>query len=115
MICTIVNVHGFTWDEKKKRANPRRHSGASFELAQEVFDDPHHVVLENYFIEEEGEQRMQAIGMSRNLVLLLVIFVDLAAKGKVVIHIISARKATAYEQSIYQDQFRQTAEGQPGN
>jgi len=29
------------------------------------------VILENHFIGEEGEQRMQAVGMSRNLVLLL--------------------------------------------
>jgi len=115
MICTIVNVHGFTWDEKKKRANPRRHSGASFELAQEVFDDPHHVVLETISSRRKVSSGCRLSGMSRNLVLLLVIFVDLAANGEVVIHIISARKATAYEQSIYQDQFRQTAEGQPGN
>ena len=27
------------WDEKKNRANQKKH-GVSFELAQEIFDDP---------------------------------------------------------------------------
>ena len=95
----------FSWDERKKSGNPRKHKAISFEVAQEVFEDPHHVILENYFLAEEGEQRMQAVGMSRNLVLLLVIFVERSANGEV-IHIISARKAEAYEQGIYEKQFR---------
>ena len=96
----------FTWDERKKIANPRKHRGITFELAQEVFDDPHHVVLENYFMADEKEQRAQAIGMSRNLLLLLVIFMDRSNGGEPVIQIFSARKANAYEQSTYEDQFR---------
>jgi uncharacterized DUF497 family protein len=35
-----------------------------------------------------------------------VIFVDRSADGEIVIRIVSARKATAYEQSAYEDQFR---------
>ena len=96
----------FSWDEKKKKANPKKHRGISFELAQEIFEDPYHIVLENYFVAEEGEQRKQAIGMSRNLLLLLVIFTERSVDGGVVIHIISARKANAYEQSTYEDQFK---------
>ncbi len=95
----------FTWDAKKRDATPKNHRGISFEMAQEVFEDPHHVIIENYLMEEGGEQRMQAIGLSRNLFLLLVIFVDRSAGDDAVIHIISARKATAYEESTYQDQF----------
>jgi len=68
-----------------------------------VFDDPNHVVSENYFMEETGEQRFQIIGMSRNLALLLVVFVE---PGADVIRIVSARKAVDYEKSIYNDQFR---------
>ncbi len=96
----------FTWDAKKKAANPRNHQGITFEMAQEVFDDPRSILLDNYFMAETGEQRMQAIGMTRNLLLLVVIFVDRSDNNGIVIHIISARKATAYEQSAYQDQFR---------
>ena len=59
-------------------------------------------VLPNY-MEEWGEQRFQIIGMTRNLVLLLSVFVE---RGSDVIRIVSARKAVDYEKSIYNDQFR---------
>lgn len=75
----------------------------SFTTAAEIFDDPNHVVGENYFVEETGEQRFQIIGMTRKLMLLLVVFVE---PGSDVIRIVSARKAVDYEESIYHDQFR---------
>lgn len=62
-----------------------------------------HVVSEDYFMKETGEQRFQIIGMSRNLALLLVVFVE---PGSDVIRVVSARKAVDYEKSIYNDQFR---------
>ncbi len=62
-----------TWDPAKARKNQKTH-GVSFTTAAEIFDDPHHVAGENYFMEETGEQRFQIIGMNRNLVLLLVVF-----------------------------------------
>jgi uncharacterized DUF497 family protein len=46
----------YTWDEEKARANLRKH-GVSFESAKEVFEDPNHVVTENYF--RDDEQRYQ--------------------------------------------------------
>jgi hypothetical protein len=95
----------YVWNPAKAQRNHRVH-GVSFEMASEIFRDPHHLVTENYFIEEEGEQRYQAIRMSGCLVLLLVVFVDRSRPGAEIIHIISARKATAYEKSAYQDQFR---------
>jgi hypothetical protein len=95
----------FTWDSAKAERNQRIH-GISFETAKEVFDDPNHVAGENYFIESEGEQRYQLIGMSKNLALLLVVFVDRSGRDVEVIHLISARRAVDYEKSIYEDQFR---------
>src|SRR5712691_2625764 len=95
----------FRWDPAKAARNQRVH-GISFETATEVFDDPNHVVGDNYFIESSGEQRFQMIGMTRKLVLLLVVFVDRTEPGVEVIHLISARKAVHYEESIYNDQFR---------
>lgn len=92
----------FAWDPAKARKNRSSH-GISFTTAVEVFDDPNHVVGENYFLEESGEQRFQIIGMTRKLVLLLVVFVE---RGSDVIRIVSARKAVDYEESIYHDQFR---------
>jgi uncharacterized DUF497 family protein len=75
-------------------------------MAKEVFDDPNHVAAENYFIASDGEQRYQIVGMARNLVLLLVVFVDRSGPGAEVVRLISARKAVGYEESIYEDQFR---------
>jgi hypothetical protein len=95
----------FTWDPAKAERNRRVH-GISFETAAEVFDDPNHVVGDNYFIESDGEQRYQVIRMSRGLALLLVVFVDRSHPEVEVIHLISARKAVDYEKSIYNDQFR---------
>jgi uncharacterized DUF497 family protein len=92
----------FTWDPAKARRNQTVY-GISFSTAAEIFDDPNHVVADNYFMEESGEQRRQIIGMTRNLVLLLVVFVE---PGSDVVRIVSARKAVDYEESIYHDQFR---------
>jgi uncharacterized DUF497 family protein len=62
-------------------------------------------VTENYFFEDQQEKRMQIIGMTKRLVLLMVVFVDRTNADEEVIHIVSARKAQAYEESAYQDQF----------
>ncbi len=94
----------FTWDSAKAERNRRDH-GISFETAREVFADPNHIVTENYQFADEGEQRYVAIGMTRKLVLVAVVFVDRSGPMAEIIHIISARKAVAYEQSIYEDQI----------
>src|ERR1035437_5824627 len=94
-----------TWNLEKADRNVRIH-GVSFDMAAKIFQDPNHIVTDNYFIEEEGEQRYKAIGTSGGLALLLVVFVDRSGPEDEVIHIISARKATAYEKSAYKDQFR---------
>jgi uncharacterized protein len=90
----------FEWDDKKNRTNRQKRQGITFEAAVEVFDDPHHLVLDNYFLEDQGEQRYQIIGITRNLLLLLVVFVERSKEGEEVIHIISARKTTRYEKAI---------------
>ena len=93
----------FTWNLAKAARNERDH-GISFEMAREVFTDPNHIVTENYHIEDDGEQRYLAIGMTLNIALVVVVFVERAEASVEIIHIISARKAVAYEQSIYEDQ-----------
>src|ERR1035438_7914628 len=60
----------FTWDPAKAERNQRNH-GISFEMAREAFADPNHIVTENYHFEDEREQRYMAIGMTRNLVLVV--------------------------------------------
>jgi uncharacterized DUF497 family protein len=44
--------------------------------------------------------------MTRNLILLLVVFVNRSESHVEVIHLISARKAVDYEENIYEDQYR---------
>jgi uncharacterized protein (DUF4415 family) len=44
----------------------------AFETAVEVFNDPNQVVSENYYVQDQAEQRHQVIGMTHGLVLLLV-------------------------------------------
>ena len=58
---------------------------------------------ENYFI--DGEQREQILGMTKVLVLLFVVFVDLSQADKQVIRIISARRAIPAEKGIHEEQF----------
>lgn len=95
----------FTWDPAKARKNLQVH-GISFETAQEVFSDPNHVTKENYFVEDQGEQRYGIIGLTANVVLLLVVFVDRTEADVEIVRIISARKADEYERRAYEDQFR---------
>ena len=90
----------FEWSPAKEALNLRNHD-ISFATAQEVFNDPNQVVMENYFYAEDGEQRYQIIGMTNNLVLLLVVYVDRSDAETEIIRIISARKANFYEEKLY--------------
>lgn len=87
----------FEWDDKKNASNIRKH-GVSFEEAQTVFfdenaiefDDPDHSVQEERFI---------LLGLSQSLKVLVVCHCYRSHVFK--IRIISARKATKKEQSVY--------------
>ena len=91
----------FTWDPRKAEKNFLNHN-VSFETAKEVFQDPDHILAQNYF--KDGEQREHVIGMTRGAILLLVVFVDRSTNIEDVVRIISARKAVASERSLYADQ-----------
>jgi len=91
----------FTWDERKNRANRRKH-GVSFETAMLVFEDPYHLSTQDREI--EGELRWQTIGMVQGKRILLVAHTlseSVREVNEEVIRIISARKATPQERSIY--------------
>jgi len=86
----------FTWDARKNRVNRQKHR-ISFETAILVFDDPFHVTAQDR--EVEGEARWQTIGMVNGVHVLLVAHtVDEDAD---LIRVLSARKATRRERSIY--------------
>jgi uncharacterized protein len=91
----------FTWDERKNRANQRKHR-LSFETAILIFDDPYHRSVQDR--EVEGEMRWQTIGMARGMQILLVAHTLSEFGNEEVVHIISARKATPQERSIYAQQ-----------
>jgi uncharacterized DUF497 family protein len=93
----------YEWDPAKAERNERVH-GISFETAIEIFGDPNLIVREN--VETDEEQRLDAIGMTRGLTLLLVVFVDRSEAGVEVIRVISARKGERYERTIYEKQLR---------
>ena len=86
----------FTWDQRKNRANQRKHH-VCFETAVLVFDDPFHISVQDR--EVEGEARWQTIGMVNDVLVLLVAHtVDEESEE---IRILSARKATRRERDIY--------------
>jgi len=90
----------FEWHNAKAEANLSAH-GVSFDLAKTVFRDPFAIERlddrENY-----GEERFVMIGMAAGDILL---FVAYAERGER-IRIISARRATQYEEDDY---FQQNA------
>ena len=91
----------FAWDERKNRANLRKH-GIRFETAALVFDDPHHISTQDREI--EGELRWQTIGMVQGKLILLVAHTlseSVHEGSEEAVRIISARKATTQERSIY--------------
>lgn len=89
-----------TWDEAKNRRNQHKH-GVSFETAQLVFADPHHVSIQDRF--EGGEERWQTLGLVGGVVVLLVAHTTYEDDNdEEVIRIISARKATQRERLRYE-------------
>ena len=91
----------FTWDDRKNRANQRKH-GISFETAILVFDDPYQISTQER--EVESELRWQTIGAVKGIQILLVAHALSESGDEEVIRIISARKATPHERSIYAQQ-----------
>ena len=87
----------FEWDQQKARSNLLKH-GVSFDEAVSVFGDS--VALTFSDIEHsEVEDRSRTYGMSNKSRLLVVVHTE-RSNG---VRIISARKATRYEKSIYQN------------
>jgi uncharacterized protein len=91
----------FEWHNAKAEANINAH-GVSFELAKSVFKDP--FAIERLDDREDyGEERFIIVGMAEEKVLLFVAYTERKER----IRIISARRATQYEQDDY---FKQNAE-----
>ena len=87
----------FEWDEKKNRANIRKH-GVSFEEAQSTFKDEHAI---QFFDPDHSktEDRFILLGISSRL--RVVVVCHCFREEELVIRIISARKADQSEEKDY--------------
>ncbi len=91
----------FEWDADKAEKNWRKHR-IEFELAAQVFADPHRI--EKYdAAHDSDEDRWQTIGLAASLVL-MVVYAERGIAGEVV-RLISARKANRHEYETYCKNF----------
>ncbi len=88
----------FEWDEKKRLINIKKH-GIDFIDVPAIFAFDTVTVIDDRF--EYGEVRYQTLGLLKSRVILVV-----HTESETVIRIISARKATKYEEKIYFDQIK---------
>ncbi len=88
-------VYGdFEWDDAKAATNLTKH-GISFEEAVTAVVDPNAVFLAD---DSRSEQRLVAIGMSKQTRVLFVVHVERDQRDR----IISARVATRTEETLYE-------------
>ena len=87
------------WDNAKNAINRSKH-GIDFETAQLIFDDPFCIT----FVERvtDGEERWHAIGSIEKLIVLVVVHTYREVDSEEMIRIISARRATAKERTLYE-------------
>ena len=88
----------FEWDDKKEEVNIRKH-GIDFSTAALVFNDENRLDLYDE-IHSESEDRYITIGMVGGIA--YVVFVVYTEREDI-IRLISARKATRLERSLYYD------------
>ena len=88
----------YEWDDSKNRANIRKH-GIDFMDVPAMFQHPMVTFLDQK--QDYGEERWIGIGILRTLSA-VVVFTE---PNENTIRIISARKATKYEEKIYRDEI----------
>ena len=86
----------FQWDPNKAKSNYKKH-GVRFADAVGVFEDERAITISE---EHEREDRFVTIGMDFLSRILVVVYTF----RDIVIRIISARKATARERKMYEEQ-----------
>ena len=92
-----MKVLRFDWDERKQKANIRKH-GVSFEEARTAFYDENAI---QYFDPDhsENEDRFLLLGMSIKPQILVVC--HCFRESETLVRIISARKANKSEEQVY--------------
>jgi uncharacterized DUF497 family protein len=91
----------FEWDEKKNASNKKKHS-VSFEEAQTVFVDENALLIHNPD-HSDDEDRFVMLGLSARLRVLVIC--HSYRRDQAMIRIISARKATRFEQKQYWERW----------
>lgn len=86
----------YQWDPNKAKSNYKKH-GIKFADAVGVFEDDNAITISD---EHEREDRFVTIGMDFLSRILVVVYTF----RDIVIRIISARKATARERKMYEEQ-----------
>ena len=86
----------YEWDPDKARSNLKKH-GVRFADAVGVFEDENAITIQD---EHEREDRFITIGMDFLSRILVVVYTF----RDIVIRIISARKTTARERKLYEEQ-----------
>ena len=86
----------FSWDENKAKTNQQKH-GVTFTEASTVFGDPLSITIDDQE-HSDYEKRFIIIGCSVNIEILVVVHTD----NEDTIRIISTRKATKQERSLYE-------------
>jgi uncharacterized DUF497 family protein len=97
--CTFVHIissMNFEWDPNKAKSNYKKH-GIRFADAVGVFEDENAITVQD---EYDSEDRYITIGIDFLSRILVVVYTF----REVVIRIISARKATARERRMYEEQ-----------
>jgi uncharacterized protein len=90
----------FEWDAAKAKSNLSKHA-VSFALAEEIWDDPLHVILPDRVM--DAEQRWHAIGVVGSVTLLVAVHVYPEPDNESRIRIIGARRATTHERKRYEE------------
>lgn len=88
----------FEWDPAKAQANLKKH-GISFEEAASVFDDAY-AAFQTDELHSNDELREWVVGYSNRNRLILVTFIERETN---LIRIITARKPTTKERTIYEE------------
>lgn len=86
----------YEWDPVKAATNLQKHH-VSFELACEIFNDPHLLSVQDKSESYAGEERWQHLGQVDGCLILLVVTTDREEN----VRIISARSAVSFEKKIY--------------
>ena len=88
----------FEWNESKAESNARKHD-VTFEEASTVFADPLGAIFED---EEHSDDELRELLIGHSVLQRLLI-VSFTERGKDVVRIISARKATKRERKDYEE------------